>query len=91
LELAKTIFVEQDYQIVECYINLADNYQKLGDEDKAEDMFKQCLSTFEDFEEDREGSAFERPSVMHRIAVGMRVKQEFEKAADLLEKVLDIK
>lgn len=92
LNLSKELRGECSYHTIEIYINIADNYQKLGDIQKAEENFKMCLSLFEQQNDHSIGSrSHSSPSLIHRLAITMRLKQEYEMAALLLEKVIQVK
>ena len=99
LALSKEIKGEEDYITLELYIALTDNYQKLGKTEESEETFNTCLSIFDkrdQYEQTHKSSnnsslRNDRPSIIHRLAISMRLKHEYERAADLIEKVIKIK
>lgn len=80
--MAKTIRPDDDFIMLEIYINLADCYSKVDKEKEAEEAFEKCLYHYERYEQKspiRSGSSISRytmsrPSIMHKIALNMRVK-----------------
>jgi len=91
LELSRSLKGDQNYSTLEIYIDMADTYQKLGNHQLAEQTFSKCLDLLENKQQDDRSTSVVRPSVIHRIAITMRIKQEYSKATYLLEKVIEIK
>jgi hypothetical protein len=99
LDIARIVKPDDDFIMLEIHINLADCYAKLDMEVEAEEAFDKCLQYYENYEKKspvRSGSTLSRyttnrPSVMRKIALSMRVRNEYEKAVYMLHKGIKIK
>lgn len=82
--------------MLEIFINLAECYSKMGLEDEAEKAFEKSLQYYSSYESKspmRIGSTVSRQtanrqSVIRKIAMTMKMRNEYEKAIMMLNKVL---
>lgn len=129
LHISKAIYGDENFNTLECYLNLAQMYEKKGMSAEADLMFTECLQHFDKKDQElkkknaiggsdlsgslnsQEGGYSKKlfqqqqkvfggfdmsikekdASVIQRIGIYFREKKEYERACELLERVLEVR